>query len=721
MIELDKLRDQLLATLKGGQDPSPVTTTTTTVVPHKPPVKPENNHDDLKMAGSIGAGALTGQQLAKKAGFGGVGQTVAGVTGGAVGGLIRQATKEDAIVYKSSIAQSLTESFGYDFEEQQLDEYSLDQFGKDAGDFGRGAWNGVTLGTGDNIAAGVQSAFGKDTYKQALARQTAASKEAEERSPWLYGAGNVAGSLAVPIPGGAVAGALVKGAGKAATIGRGAVALGTNIAAQKAVDTVKAKADTATLGYDPNKYPTTPQAIMAFQKANGLAADGKIGPKTQAVLAKMGLKPEAAPTAAESIQSLRDRLAMIESQPQTQVIRVWLTPENLVFTDDGEQITDSTLLENIQWPKELLAEKDLKQLAIGKGADELEKFGSHLPSWLGGGKTGTKVASKEFVRSPASNQMVKNKNLAHAELPGAPKVAGDPAMGSVGQKVAQGRADAAFEKGRADSAALQNTMNSFTSGGVASRAAAEADAAKQAALKARLASGNGITKQTTGISTLASKEAGLAGKEVNALSKEVGAGEKAAATALTDAEKAAAAAEAKAASKTGKLKDWIKANPGKATALGLLTAAGVALGINALGGDGGGEVSDTGSTGVPHTGGGGTTGGDPSPSGTTTGELTPEQKEIIAKMQKIIAGVGATEDEGLLSHIAPANDAIQKATQSVGGKAKGTPAAKVAAGTPQDGPGLAPKPGQLDIADHGDPKTESVDAELARWLKIARG
>jgi hypothetical protein len=693
MAELDKLRDQLLATLKkGGQDPSPPNTTV--VVPPKTNTDTSTS-DKLKMGGSIAAGALSGQQLAKASGFGPIGQGVAGVTGGAIGGLARQAMKnENAIIYQSSIAQSLTESFGYDYE-GQLGEYSFDQFKTDAGDTLRGAANGVTLGTYDNIAAGVGSAFGKDTYKQHLAAQTAASKEAEKRNPLLYTAGNIAGSLAVPIPGAAAGRLAMTGAkalGATGKFAQGAANLvgigGANYLAQKAVDTVKSKADTATLGYDPSKYPTTPQTVMAFQKANGLAADGKIGPKTQAVLAKMGLTPQ---TAAEGIQSLRDKLAMIESQPQTQVIRVWLTPGNLVFTDDGEQITDHALLENIQWPAELLAEKDLKTTALGYGVGELEKLGGRF--FGSGEKAGNKVAGKEFVRNPATNQMVKNNNFARAELPGAPKVALDPNTGTVGQKVAQGRADAAFEKGRADSAALQNTMRDFTGGGVASRAAAEAEAAKQAALKARLASGNGITKQTTGIGALAGKEAGLAGKEAGVAGKE-----------LTAAEKAAAAAEAKAASETGGLKAWAKANPKKAIALGLGALAGVtALGIAASGSDDPPPPPPP----PPHR----DPNQDPSPPNTTTGgELTAEQQAIIAQMLKIMSGYRDTEDPDLLSHITPADAAIQQANQSVGGKSKEKPVYKGA----EDGPGIAPKPEQL-------AQTESTDAELSRWLKIARG
>ena len=39
------------------------------------------------------------------------------------------------------------------------------------------------------------------------------------------------------------------------------------------------------------KYPTTPAEIKAFQSANGLTADGIVGPKTKAALDKAGLKP----------------------------------------------------------------------------------------------------------------------------------------------------------------------------------------------------------------------------------------------------------------------------------------------------------------------------------------------------------------------------------------------------------------------------------------------
>jgi hypothetical protein len=224
---------------------------------------------------------------------------------------------------------------------QQLDEYSMQQFGQDASDFGRGAWNGVTLGTGDNIAAGAKSLFGGGKYKDELAKQTAASKEAEQRNPWLYGTGNVAGSLAMPVPGGAIAGGLIKGATTGAKLARGATTIGANLATQAAIDKTKNVANVSTLGYDPNKYPTTPQEIMAFQKANGLKADGVIGKNTSDKLAGMGLKPTQAvaekrldsqeldeyfekekPTDGELLLLMRKyRLAKISGKPLGSVMR----------------------------------------------------------------------------------------------------------------------------------------------------------------------------------------------------------------------------------------------------------------------------------------------------------------------------------------------------------------------------------------------------------------
>jgi hypothetical protein len=73
-----------------------------------------------------------------------------------------------------------------------------------------------------------------------------------------------------------------------------------------------------------------------------------------------------------------------------------------------------------------------------------------------------------------------------------------------------------------------------------------------------------------------------------------------------------------------------------------------------------------------------------------------------------MSGYRDTEDPELLSHITPADAAIQKAIQSKQAKPFDGMVGKGA----EDGPGLAPKPGQM---------AESIDTELARWLKIAHG
>jgi hypothetical protein len=354
---------------------------------------------------------------------------------------------------------------------------------------------------------------------------------------------------------------------------------------------------------------------MAFQKANGLTADGKIGPKTQAVLAKLGLKPEAAPTVAEDIKSLRERLAMIESGEQD--YHVWLLEDNTVIDDHGNHITDESVLDAIEWDQARLDELSLGGVGnfLGRGYDAVANVGRNFAGGLAG--------------KDATGNLIKGTEKNFASRMAAPK--------------ANGKVRSAAEIAR-DSTNARGTAN------------------------------------------MANKAANYVGK-----------------------------------------------NPGK-VALGAaaLGTAGVAA-ANALGG---GSASPAGST----TGGGGggipagtTTGGggpmQPMPAG--GGELTPEQKEIIAKMQKIIQGVGATEDEGLLSHIAPANAAIQKATQmasSAKPAGSGQSASPAGSTAPVDDAAKAAdstlkvyntKDGGATFTEPNKVK-ESSD-ELARWLKIARG
>jgi hypothetical protein len=83
-------------------------------------------------------------------------------------------------------------------ESHQVDEYSTAQLGQDTGDLARGAWQGLTFGLGNKIAAGAQSAFGSKSYQDYLDQQEEADAAAQERSPWLYGAGELAGGIGVP-------------------------------------------------------------------------------------------------------------------------------------------------------------------------------------------------------------------------------------------------------------------------------------------------------------------------------------------------------------------------------------------------------------------------------------------------------------------------------------------------------------------------------------------
>jgi hypothetical protein len=705
--KLDALTKALEDSLK-GQGPMPSPVTPTVVVPKE---KEKTLGQKAGIGAGIAAGGLTGAALGKKYG-GKFGAVAGGLAGGALGGLgVNALQKDEGVEYNSSIAQALTESFGYDFEDEQLDEYSLDQFGKDAGDFGRGAWNGVTLGTGDNIAAGVQSAFGKDTYKQALAKQTAASKEAETRSPWLYGAGNVAGSIAVPVPGGAIAGGLIKGASTAAKIGRGATALGANLAAQQGVDMVKNASDTKTLGYDPTKYPTTPQAIMAFQKANGLTADGKIGPKTQAVLAKMGLTPQ---TVAESIKSLQDKLAIIESGQwrleEDNVYHVWLLDDNTVVGQNGESITDDVVLESIEWNPQFLAELELPgSKLIGKGISGAKELGSKALNYFTGAgeKKAAQTVAKDVTAvkpttTPAGTvykRKVDSPNIA-AEVP---YVQGRAGTGPNATQFAK------FDPASSAVARADQGIGNMVSGGVK---AAEKEA--------------GAAGKVIGA---AEKEAGAAGKVIGAAEKEAGAVEKGAATALTDAEKAAAAVEAKEASRLGKLKNWIKTNPLKAAALGLAAAGAVGAGVAALDGD---EETPTDTTG----GGGagaetGTTTGGTTPADTTGGgKLTPEQEALIKQIEELM-GHEWGDDKDWMKATGHARVVLDKATKAspeqLAADAKndaGAPATGTAGTTSSGGAAAPTGTTTLNV-----PKVpagtviskESADNELARWLKIARG
>jgi hypothetical protein len=766
--KLNALVAELDASLGGDIAPQ-ITPPNTNVV--KPPGK--TTAQKVGIGTGFAAGALTGQQLAKKAGFGAVGQGVAGLTGGTAGALGVNAFQKEGIEYKSSIAQTLTESFGYEFEDRELDEYSMSQLGKDAGDFGRGAWNGVTLGTGDNIAAGVKSAFGPGTYKDELAKQAAASKESETRSPWLYGAGNVAGALAVPIPGGAAGALAARGAkalGAGANVARGAKVagiVGANVAAMKAVDTVKQKSDLNTFvgpggdkrigalqqaiglvgaQIDGKMGPNTAKAIMSYQKDQGLPVTGKADPAT---LAKAGLAENRVHTVAEDIRSMQQKLAMIESGQwsleEDTVYRVWLRPDNTVIDDNGVLITDDELLENIQWDPEFLAEYDYGAKYLGKGYDAIKGAAGRL---FGAGRNkATQVATKPSASTTNTvyTRRAGNPNAAKADLPGAPTVTKDltgaaikpgelSATGSVGALRAQAAADNAVDAGRVASKATQASVDDMVRGGASS-----ADNVVGASDNVVGVAG----KELSVASKAADDVAGVAGKELSA------------------AEKAAASVEAQAAKRSGRLSGWIKANPKKALALGLVGAAAIGAGtVAALGGE-----EETDPTNGPTN--------DPDIAPKPAGGLTPEQQALIKQIKELMGKDygGATEPEqqawgvatsnaqavvGKAEKANPAQIAMDKknaaeaaAVTSAGEKRaeekkagdisaspKGTTTTKSGTSgrdangnqlfktspsslTGPDGKDLAG--GKITTADGKPGQVKESDNELARWLKIAHG
>jgi hypothetical protein len=197
------------------------------------------------------------------------------------------------------IERALLESFGFVYNEQ-LNEWSM----QDTGDTVRGAYNGVTFGAGDNITAGLKSAFGKDTYAQALAKEKAQTAKAQERSPSMkfnafghefnpsaYDVANLTGALAVPIPGlGLVGGAVAKGGkmalgtGKVAkgvtAVAKGGAQLGTAYIGLSAADKVLAKHNAQQIAKAKGGDPKTAlvQLALGMEEKD---IDGKLGQNTE--------------------------------------------------------------------------------------------------------------------------------------------------------------------------------------------------------------------------------------------------------------------------------------------------------------------------------------------------------------------------------------------------------------------------------------------------------
>ena len=175
----------------------------------------------------------------------------------------------------------------------QLDEQG---FWQGAGDLGRGAASGATMGYSDNIVAGAKSLLKGTKYADELKRELATTDAVKKRSPMLYGAGELAGFVGIStlLPGAAtLKGALVGGAAL------GAVKYGSDKLVREPhnADTVAQATggNTPTPNGAPGRQgtgqqPKDPKVLALQQQLIKLygptilprhGADGRMGPETQ--------------------------------------------------------------------------------------------------------------------------------------------------------------------------------------------------------------------------------------------------------------------------------------------------------------------------------------------------------------------------------------------------------------------------------------------------------
>lgn len=153
---------------------------------------------------------------------------------------------------------------------KELQEYSMQQFGSDASDAARGFAKGITFGASDNIEAGAKSLFKGTSYKNELGKARQANSAAEKRSPKLFGAGEIAGSVAAPVPGASV----IKGIHAASKIGKVAKIggqLAGNVATQSAVNKVKSIAEPKTSSPKPKTSLPKPAQNVSTKPINKIS------------------------------------------------------------------------------------------------------------------------------------------------------------------------------------------------------------------------------------------------------------------------------------------------------------------------------------------------------------------------------------------------------------------------------------------------------------------
>jgi peptidoglycan hydrolase-like protein with peptidoglycan-binding domain len=155
-------------------------------------------------------------------------------------------------------------------------------------------------------------------------------------------------------------------------------------------------------------YPTTPQDIKAFQQANGLAADGIIGPNTKAVLDKLGYKPAStAPKGvAEDILNFRQRLELIETKArisESLADEYYFDWNGNLYTVDGQEVTDN-LTKQVIWEsvhdKEVVLDEGVWDKIIGGAASAGRGARDFFKGTAGGIKS--PAAAQRLATKPAT-------------------------------------------------------------------------------------------------------------------------------------------------------------------------------------------------------------------------------------------------------------------------------------------------------------------------------
>jgi peptidoglycan hydrolase-like protein with peptidoglycan-binding domain len=311
-----------------------------------------------------------------------------------------------------------------------------------------------TEGVGTTLAKAGGKTLGKALPGVGLAFGAADAYDRAKKGDWL-GAG-IAGLSGVT--------SLVPGIGTAATLGLDAINVGRDLAkggdeeggeapaqgqAAKPAGNAQLIALQKKIGATPDGImgPDTKAKLQAWQKQNGLNPDGIPGPQTYA---KAGIKESGESmkqlTVAESIASLRDRLALIESTCEEcghnpcecsteesmdeDVFEFVMDEDGNAFDTDGQPITDEGVLSNLAkgaWNVGKNVVRGFKGQAARSAAGKFTKAGGATK--LG---QGAKAAANFAAKNPVKG----------AAIAGAAGLGTGLAMGSTGSGGASGSAGA---------------------------------------------------------------------------------------------------------------------------------------------------------------------------------------------------------------------------------------------------------------------------------------